>query len=80
MYAHMCTCCIMVVCVYENKNANVYVLIMNNIFVDLGRATTNLHIRTLSGIQPARRERRKAKKRQLRGSNPGCLTKAAIDH
>ena len=34
----------------------------------------------LSGIQPAGRERRKAKNRQLRDSNPGCLTKAAINH
>ena len=37
-------------------------------------------LRTLIGIQPAERERRKAKNRQLRDSNPGCLTKAAINH
>ena len=35
---------------------------------------------TLIGIQPAGGERRKAKNRQLRESNPGSLTKAAINH
>ena len=37
-------------------------------------------LRKLSGIQPAKGERRKAKNRQLRDSNPGCLTKAVINH
>ena len=37
-----------------------------------------LLLRSLIKIQPARGERRKAKNRQLRDSNPGCLTVAAI--
>ena len=42
--------------------------------------THNIHIRMLIGIQRARGERRKTKNRQLRDSNPGCLTIAAINH
>ena len=37
-------------------------------------------LQKLSGIQPAGRERRKAKNGQLQDSNPECLTKAAINH
>ena len=40
----------------------------------------HLMYESLIGIQPAERERRKAKNRQLWDSNPGCLTKAAINH
>ena len=42
---------------------------------------THVYIRSkgVSGIQPTRGERRKAKKRQLRDSNSGCLTTPAID-
>ena len=36
-----------------------------------------VHIRTLSGIQPARRERRKAKKKPLKPSRLGIVVKIA---
>ena len=39
-----------------------------------------VHDRSFIGAQPARRERRKEKNRQLRDPNPGCLTVATINH
>ena len=71
-----------IICVSTRNYNNDFILefiLRETKMADFERRQLEIHIQTLIGIQPAEKERRKAKNRQLRDSNPGCLTEAAIN-